>query len=193
MLTNLWLFLVKVEGQGQNNVTQCQSTVTHHWSLLIINIDQHLLRSAVGMAHVLQSGLVMGYTTSYYTQKSTISTLALKPSVSPPFYPWVTATTLLCWLGESIKIFKLAKLFLYFYDVKTQRKYTFCLIKSLMFYFTVSVEPPIFESSGARFPTVEDWGFRQERAGIYQPSLLRKIQWYGVFSRFFGFEVWYRQ
>ncbi len=26
------------------------------------------------------------------TQKSTRSTLALKPSVSPPFYPWVTAT-----------------------------------------------------------------------------------------------------
>ncbi len=28
----------------------------------------------------------------YYTQKSTRSTLALNPSVSPPFYPWVTAT-----------------------------------------------------------------------------------------------------
>ncbi len=27
-----------------------------------------------------------------YTQKSTRSTLALKLSVSPPFYPWVTAT-----------------------------------------------------------------------------------------------------
>ncbi len=26
------------------------------------------------------------------TQKSAISTLALKPSVSPPYYPWVTAT-----------------------------------------------------------------------------------------------------
>ncbi len=61
-----------------------------------------LLQSAVGMAHVLRSGLVMGYTTSYfplivlgsldYTQKSTRSTLALEPSVSPPFYPWVTAT-----------------------------------------------------------------------------------------------------
>ena len=30
-----------------------------------------------------------------YTQKSTRSTLALKPSVSPPFYPWVTATRVL--------------------------------------------------------------------------------------------------
>ena len=62
-----------------------------------------LLRSAVGMAHVLQSGLVMGYTTLYfplivlgyhldYTQKLTRSTSALKLSVSPTFYPWVTAT-----------------------------------------------------------------------------------------------------
>ncbi len=58
-----------------------------------------MLQSAVGMAHVLRSGLVMGYTTSYfplivlgYTQKLTRSTLALKLSVSPSFYPWVTAT-----------------------------------------------------------------------------------------------------
>ena len=48
-----------------------------------------MLRSAVGMAPVLRSGLVMDYATS---QKSAISTLALKPSVSPPYYPWVTAT-----------------------------------------------------------------------------------------------------
>ncbi len=68
-----------------------------------------LLRSAVGMTHVLQSRHVMDYTTSYfplmvlgyhsgspqsldYTQKLTRSTLALKLSVSPPYYPWVTAT-----------------------------------------------------------------------------------------------------
>ncbi len=49
--------------------------------------------SVVGMAHVLRSRLVMDYATSYftlivlgypYTQKSAISTLALKLSVSPP-------------------------------------------------------------------------------------------------------------
>ncbi len=55
-----------------------------------------MLRSAVGMAHVLRSRLVMNYmyTTSYldYTQKSAISTLALKLSVSSPYYPWVTVT-----------------------------------------------------------------------------------------------------
>ena len=31
-----------------------------------INFTYHLLRSAVGIAHVLQSGLVMGYTISYF-------------------------------------------------------------------------------------------------------------------------------
>ncbi len=40
-----------------------------------------MLRSAVGMTHVLRGRLVMGYTT-----------LALKLSVAPPVYPWVTAT-----------------------------------------------------------------------------------------------------
>ncbi len=43
-----------------------------------------LLRSAVGKTHVLRSRLVMNYT----TQKLTISTLALKLSVSAIFYPW---------------------------------------------------------------------------------------------------------
>ncbi len=66
-----------------------------------------MLRSAVGKTHVLRSRLVMDYTTSYFTQKSTISTLAVKLSVSAIFYPiyivyikyfesfeypWVTAT-----------------------------------------------------------------------------------------------------
>ncbi len=41
-----------------------------------------LLRSAMGITHVLRSVLVMGYAT----------TLALKLSVAPPVYPWVTAT-----------------------------------------------------------------------------------------------------
>ncbi len=48
-----------------------------------------VLRSAVGIAHVLRSRPVMDYTTS---QKSTRSTLALKPSVTSPYYTWLTVT-----------------------------------------------------------------------------------------------------
>ncbi len=61
----------------------------------------HLLRSAVGMAHVLRSGLVMGYTTSYlpYSEIDQIH-LGIEPSVSPPFYPWVTATPLPVYYGS---------------------------------------------------------------------------------------------
>ncbi len=52
-----------------------------------------VLRSAVGMTHVLQCRLVMGYTTSLdYTQKLTRSTLAFKLSVALPVYLRVTAT-----------------------------------------------------------------------------------------------------
>ncbi len=64
---------------GPNGGPACSSQTP----LLALN-QVNLLRSAAGMAHVLRSGLVMSYTTS--------STLALKPSVSPPYYPWVTAT-----------------------------------------------------------------------------------------------------
>ncbi len=69
-----------------------------------------MLRSALGMTHVLQSRLVMDYTTSYfplivlgyhYTQKLTRSTLALELSGSPPYYPWVTATTTFCFKAAS--------------------------------------------------------------------------------------------
>ncbi len=48
-----------------------------------------MLRSAVGKTRVLRSRLVMNYTTS---QKLTISTLAVKLSVSAIYYPLVTAT-----------------------------------------------------------------------------------------------------
>ncbi len=56
----------------------------------------NLLRSAVGIAHhTWHNWWQTGDIWPSYTQKSTKSTLALKLSVSPPFYPWVTATELI--------------------------------------------------------------------------------------------------
>ena len=73
----------------------CQGNTVH-----LETLEPHsLLLSAVGITHVLRSVLVMGYAQKKimdridYTQRST--RLAMKLSVSPPVYPWVTATLFL--------------------------------------------------------------------------------------------------
>ncbi len=47
-----------------------------------------VVKTCDGLCHFIFSLIVFGY---HYTEKLTRSTLALKLSVSPPYYPWVTA------------------------------------------------------------------------------------------------------
>ncbi len=90
-----WSLLLPLSLHLSNSITALKKV----YKLVKMSFTDPCGGSVVDMAHVLRSRLVMDYATSYfplimlgYPQKSAISILALKFTVSPPYYPWVTAT-----------------------------------------------------------------------------------------------------
>ncbi len=69
-----------------------------------VQLSAFVLRSAVGKTHDLRSDLWWTIPLRIYTQKSTISTLAVKLSVSAIFTPRLTATLWVHFRQEIVKI-----------------------------------------------------------------------------------------